>query len=377
MPMLRTVLLLGVLFLGACRSATDEGEPCGVPPYFTVLPVALSDLNLITVVGGLGAPGHTLPTAHAGIYLARPGVTVRSPGLIEVTKLRRTSYLVSPIRQGQSDYSVEYRVCRDVTGWFGHVTTLSSSIPEDDLDWRECKTYSTSDETVQQCVAAPDNLSLDAGEVMGTAGMSANVLGLDVGLLDARVNHVYVSPQRFPYATFHAICPWEQYDAASQAALFSKLFDPTRPQTPASGTPRCGTMQVDVAGSAKGVWAEQGVTGQVAGDERRYITLADFPYRPQELLALSVGPTTLGATVAHVPRLTSGRVNRAFEHLTPDGAIHCYGPGGINNASSWFIAVTSATSLSIERVTHASSAGPCLADPTTWAFSTARVLMVR
>lgn len=229
MPIVRTILLLGFLILGACRSATDEGEPCGVPPYFTVLPVALADLNLITVVGGFGAPVHTLPTAHAGIYLARPGVTVRSPGLIEVTRLRRTSYLVSPIRQGQSDYSVEYRVCRDVTGWFGHVTTLSSSIPESGLDWRECETYSTSDETVQQCVAAPDNLTLDAGEVIGTGGMSANVLGLDVGLLDARVNHVYVSPQRFPYATFHAICPWEQYDAASQTALFTKLFDPTRP----------------------------------------------------------------------------------------------------------------------------------------------------
>ena len=71
-----------------------------------------------------------------------------------------------------------------MTGWFGHVTTLASSIPEADLDWRECQTYSTADETVQQCVAAPDHLSLDAGEVMGTAGMSANVLGLDVGLLE-------------------------------------------------------------------------------------------------------------------------------------------------------------------------------------------------
>jgi len=113
------------------------------------------------------------------------------------------------------------------------------------------------------------------------------------------------------------------------------------------------------------------------GDERRYLTLADYPYRPQENLALSLDPTTLGATVAVVPRLTSGRVNRAFEHLTPDGTIDCYGPIILSNRSSWFIALTSATNLSIELVTHAFGASPCLADPSTWAFGSARVLMVR
>ena len=47
----------------------------------------------------------------------------------------------------------------------------------------------------------------------------------------------------------------------------------------AAGEPCCGTMEVDVAGTAKGVWAESGV-GPVAGDECGYITLADYPYRP-------------------------------------------------------------------------------------------------
>jgi hypothetical protein len=121
-------------------------------------------------------------------------------------------------------------------------------------------------------------------------------------------------------------------------------------------------MQVDVNGTAKGVWVEQGVTGQVAGDERRYITLADYPYRPQDRLALSLGPTTLGATVAVVPRLTSGRVNRAFEHLTADGTTYCYGPGGVGNRSSWFISLSSATGLNIEQVVHAFGESS-LADP--------------
>ena len=98
MPIVRRVLPLLLVVLGACKSATDEGEPCGVAPYFTSIPVALPDMNAITVIGGFGAPVHTLPTAHAGIYLARAGVTVRSPGAIDVTRLRRTTYLTSAVR---------------------------------------------------------------------------------------------------------------------------------------------------------------------------------------------------------------------------------------------------------------------------------------
>jgi hypothetical protein len=274
-----------------------------------------------------------------------------------------------------SDYAVEYRVCRDVRGWFGHVTTLSTSFPAD-LQWRNCQTYSTSEETVQTCEASPD-VRLEAGEVIGTAGMSNNILGLDLGLVDARVNHVFVSPQRYPPDFFHAICAWEQFDAAAREMLFTKLVDPSRPATPALGTPRCGTMQVDVAGTAKGVWAQQGVTGPLGGDERPYITLADYPYRPQQNLALSLGPAPLGASVAVVGRLTSGRVNLAFEQVPATGTIHCYGPALAPANQSWFIAVSSAAILSIERVSHPIGASPCLSDPSSWSFSGARVTMVR
>ena len=378
MRIVRTLFIGLLVIIGACNSATDEGEPCGAPPYFTVMPVALTDMHSITVIGGFGAPVHTLPTPHAGIYLARAGVTVRSPGAIDITRLRRTTYQVSPTRQGLSDYTIEYRVCREITGWFGHMTTLSASFPENELDWRGCETYSTSNETIQTCFAAPEDLRLDPGEVMGTSGAGQVAgLGLDVGLLDSREHHLFVSPQRYPDAFFTSICAWEQFDAASQAMLFTKLLDPSRVNTPAMGTPRCGTMQVDVAGTAKGVWAEPGAPANVAGDERPYITLADYPYRPQENLTLSLGPTALGATVAVVPRQTSGRANRAFEQVTPDGVIYCYGPPLLNANQSWFLALMPNGTLSIERKPHAVGSSPCLSDPSTWSFSTARMTMQR
>jgi hypothetical protein len=369
-----------VLWLGACSDSVSgpQGDSCGPPPYFTALPVAVGDINLVTVVGGLGAPGHTLPTAHAGFALARAGVPVQSPGDLAVTDIRRVTYVASPTRQGERDYALFFQVCEELTGWFGHLTSLASTIPSN-LEWTNCETYSTSDETVESCSVKPRDLTLPVGAAMGTGGLSAErgFLGLDFGMLDDRVENFYLSPQRHPPPTLHSVCPWEQFDAANQAALFSRLRDPARPTELPAGTPRCGTMAVDVAGTAKGVWAEVGVTGQVAGDERRYLTLADYPYRPQEMLALSLGPATLGAAVYLVPRQTSGRVNRAFEQVTSNGQIHCYTPGALNVGISWLLSVSPDNRLTIARVSHAPDASPCDADPTTWSLGPTAVVMVR
>ena len=76
----------------ACGSINLVGPAaatCSATPYFTVSPVALSDIERIVVVGGLGAPGYTLPTAHAGFYLATEGAAVRAPGPIQIIGLGR------------------------------------------------------------------------------------------------------------------------------------------------------------------------------------------------------------------------------------------------------------------------------------------------
>jgi hypothetical protein len=136
-------------------------------------------------------------------------------------------------------------------------------------------------------------------------------------------------------------------------------------------------MQVDVPGTAKGVWVEAGFTGPLGGDERSFVTLADYPYRPQELLALSLGPASLGATVAVVPRVGAGRVNRSFEEVAADGLVHCYGPADGAGTASWLLSVAAGGTLSIERIAHAVGATPCAGDPATWSFGAGKVTLVR
>jgi hypothetical protein len=356
------------------------GEPCGPPPYFTAAPVAEADVNMIAVFGGLGAPGHTLPTAHSGFMLARENVPVFSPGRIRITDVRRVTYVASPTREGERDYAVFFRVCDEVQGWFGHLISLAPGIPDNESG-SGCEVYSTSDETVESCTLRVSH-TLEAGDPLGAGGLSEarGFLGLDFGLLDDRVSNFYVNPARYPQPTFRAVCPYEYFDAANRAWMLAAIRDPARPHETPSGEPRCGTMEVDVAGTAKGVWAETGVAGPVQGDETRYVTLANYPYDPQQRLALSLGPAALGARVAVVPRETTGRVDRAFEQVTADGLLYCYriaDPADYSYGLSWLLTMPSPTSLALELITHPGDPGPCADDPATWQLSAGAQSFVR
>jgi hypothetical protein len=367
-----TVLFLAIL-AAACESNDLVGpaaEECGSGPYFTALPVSMVDIDAITVIGGLGAPGHTLPTAHAGVYLATEGALVHAPGDMQITGLRRTRYLVSPVRQGEEDYTADFQVCRQVSGWFGHLTSLSSGVPVPESNWGNCQQYSTATETVQTCRASLSEVTLEASEPLGTGGLSIalGLMGLDFGLLDTRVNNFYVAPSRHPTPTFQSVCPWDQFESALRTQLYSKLRDKSRPFVEPEGEPRCGTMSVDVAGTAAGVWVIQGVQ-PTPGNETTYITLARYPYRPQSELALSLGPDQLGAKVAVVPRLTGGRVNRPFDEVVADGLIYCYGPDVMGAPESWLLRLTAAATLEIRREVHAAGASPCIADASTWSVA--------
>jgi hypothetical protein len=380
--------------------STAASAECGPLPYFTVLPVPAANIAWVDVIGRLGAPSQTLPKGHTGAMLNTMGTPVVAPGNITIDRLRRVRYLASPFREGEEDYAIFFRVCKDVTGHFGHVITLDGSTFPADIPWSNCQTGSTSDETIESCEIDGGGMAVSAGQPLGTAAGMVG-MALDMGLIDERVSPFFASPGRYPGNFKHYVCPFEYYDEAGQSAFFSKLFDPANPGPPPPGTveprlpkpadpsnplpgeePRCGTLEVDVAGTAQGVWAETAAPLSVASEQHRFITLANNPYRPQTELALSLGPDALGAGVFRAPRQTSGRVNLAFDQVTGDGVIHCYFPSGLSGPgsqqdASWFIALQANGSLKIERVAHGEGSSPCSAEPSTWAFGGNAMVMVR
>jgi hypothetical protein len=364
---------LCVATLAACGGVDLVGpanEGCTTAPLFSVSPVAMPDIELITVVGSLGAPGHTLPTPHAGFYLATEGAVVRAPSAMQILTIRRTTYVRSPNRQGVQDYSTYFQVCKDIGGWFGHLTTLSASIPISD-GWKECKTYSTNIELVEMCTATLKRVTVTSGQELGTSGLSKalGLMGLDFGVTDSRVDNGYVANWRHSDNTRKAICSWDRFEPGVRAQLYAKLKDPSRTSSVAAGEPRCGTMQVDVANTAKGVWAPPSATSRLQGDESAYITLANNPYRPEDQLALSLGPPTLGAAVAVVARgSATGRVNRPFESVTADGVVYCYGPDLQRPGVSWLLSMTGPNALSVKRVDNFTSS-ICSAPASTWSIA--------
>lgn len=372
---------IGLAALSACDRGVDLVGPaadnCGAAPFFSVSPVAMADIDNITVFGGLGAPGHTLPTAHAGFYLATEGATVRAPTSMQITKIRRTTYIASPNRQGKQDYATDFQVCKQISGWFGHLATLSEFVPATG-GWKECERYSTALETIETCIAKPKGLTVTAGQPLGTSGLSIalGLMSLDFGLMDSRVTNSYVANWRHPDPTRRSICAWDKFEASIQTQLFSKLADKSRPITVPGGNPRCGTMQVDVPGTAKGVWALPTETSPLQGNEISYVTLANYPYRPEDQLALSLGLDALGPGVGVVPRGTgASRVNRPFEQVTNDGLVYCYGPDAQYPGRVWLVQLTGPATLSIKRVTNFVT-NTCEDSPATWSMVGA-VNMVR
>jgi hypothetical protein len=363
---------LGAAALAACDGVDLVGpaaENCTTAPLFSVSPVEMGDIDLVTVVGSLAAPGHTLPTPQVGFYLATEGAVVRSPAAMQIKSIRRTTYVQSPNRQGKQDYTTEFQVCKQIAGWFGHLTTLSTAIPISD-GWKECERYNTALETVESCTAKLKGVTVSAGQILGTSGLSKalGLMGLDFGVTDSRVDNGFVARWRHSEPVRQAICSWDRFEPGVRAQLYGKLKDPGRTSTVPGGEPRCGTMQVDVINTAKGVWAPPSATSPLQGNETEYLTLANYPYRPEDQLALSLGPTALGGGVGVVARgSTTGRANRPFEAVTGDGVVYCYGPDLLKPWLSWLVSMSGPNALSIRKVDNFVS-NTCTDPPSTWSM---------
>ncbi len=369
------MLLLGLgLILLTCggRRGGGGGEPpCPAGALFTVLPVSNTAISYPTPIGNFNPPIHTVPSDHPGIYLNTTGVPLVSPGSLHITELARTSYLVSPWRQGQNDYTVRFAVCGAIHGHFGHVTTLVDSLSAH-LTSGSCTTYNTADEQIESCRFAVD-IRVSAGEALGTVG-GATALAMDFGLYDDSHRNAFVNPSRVHNMTLHAVCPYEYFEPTLKEYLLSHVGDGANIRT---DEPRCGTMEIDVAGTAQGLWVLESNPVQQGGDESFFVSLALDTITPSLAQVLSIGPASLGPGLMRVSTQHSGRVNRAFSEVGADDLIYCYTTDTSYPPHSYFVSLGSDGRVSIEEILHGSGTSPCLNSPSTWAFSANRVRFLR
>ncbi len=372
-----------VMLTAACSSPDSVAGPsdtsaCDNGLTFAHLPVPLSAIASVAPLGHLGPPVHTIPTDHGGMYLNGTGITLVAPAAVRITSIRRNRYLLSPFRPGQSDYAVSAKLCGSYHLVLGHIVTVVDRIAAQ-ASSSGCWTYSTSDETVESCENRRADVELASGATIGTVG-GATAGAFDIGLYDSRQRNFYVNPGRYSGLTRTAICPYQPFLADVRDQLFARMREGSHI---ASGEePVCGSMSVDVAGSAQGVWVLQSDPVSQSGNETNFLVLAPHPMAPVSRQTFSAGPSAIATPqgAPYLPRYpiqSSGRVNRSFKDIRADGITYCFVYDVPAPVFSYLVRLAQGDVLTIQRVNHIPGLTPCALNPATWSFTGAAPNFIR
>ena len=364
--------LAGLALVAACsKGSSGPSAPtsgCGSTLQFTVLPVPIGAIASATPVGNMNPPQHSVPTDHSGIYLNGTGIPLVAPGPLVVYSVNRARYVTSAFRQGTSDYTLNATACNGYQVVLGHIQAPVAAITN--AATTDCQTYSTANETVESCRANNVAIPFAAGAAIGSVG-GVTSPSFDFGLYAGTNVNAFVNASRYTGQTLTAVCAYDAFTPDLKAQLYGLIG---YPGDHASGeAPQCGTMTVDVAGTAAGVWVLQSAPVNQAGDETNFLSLVPHPLYPQSAQVISAGLATLINTDAppydHLPALTSGRLNRRFRDVTGDGQVYCYVASLATSRESYMLRLSASNVLAIQKFAHAQGASPCAADPATWTIT--------
>jgi hypothetical protein len=107
-----------------------EKLPECTEPIYTTLPADLSQIYEISPLGGIGPPGHTIPTQHMYFHINAGQSTtkiidLKAPADIYITAIASDDDDIAP---GRKEYVIRFSVCKDVHGYFNHVKELSDEL---------------------------------------------------------------------------------------------------------------------------------------------------------------------------------------------------------------------------------------------------------
>lgn len=384
MPLCRSTLaFLGCLALLACGGGIGGGgdggdgpsmvpTPCPDGPFLTTAPIDLASITSIVPLGNLNPPGHTFPSDHMYFYLDGPGggaapyeTTLYAPGDLYVRSATASEHLVA----GYTDYGIVLGPCQAITIRLAHVTSLDPSVFGDVVSmdgWTLLEEYSTGGETYRTWRRTYD-LPVTAGTVLGTTGGRVGQWALDVGAYDEWVSASPVAnAARWGNGSYlHAVCPLLYYPSGALRTALEDLL--SRSAFPGDPWP-CGRVMQDVPATAQGVWFVEGTTETYPEDP--HLALVWSNHDPLECV-ISVGQSISGygpGTRTFTP-LSTGRRNRAFTAITPDGLTYGYelpSPPGL-----LVMQMPDAVTLEVEYLPTATS------DPSTWVFTSDRLVFER
>lgn len=319
----------------------------------------LADISSITPLGNIAPPGHTIPTEHVYINVARQAdgvatIPISAPGDIWITHISG-----GPGPSGsRSDYSVHFAICEDVFGYFDHIVDASALLLEM-IAGSGCPTGAQAgsrDCTVEVLEAVP------AGAALGTVRATGN---FDLGIWDMTKQRTIANLDRFPGRSRYIQCPLDYFDAPLSEQLFDLLerYDDTP----------CGTVSYDITGTLQGNWFAGGVE---FADESRAVFFGDDNVDPERGV-VSVGGVVSQPGYMQLTQQTTGSTNRRFDQVTADGQVYCYERDGTGRAEQYsspgkllsghlLVQMTSESEARFEHQDGDCGSGSRLEDPTTY-----------
>lgn len=351
---------------------------CGTTKaLLTAPPIPLSVIKGWVPLGQMSPTGHTFPVDHQYLYInVTTGATngLVTPVYLQPTLVAPADMYVTYIHAGTTtppglaDYTVEFSICQELYGQFGHVASIAPSLlaQAGPID-QGCQSYSPSPGTdVNTCETKLLAIAVHAGDVIGTAGGDPpHSIALDFSLWDTRVPALtFANPARFPANN-------DNFDAYHDVAASDYFTEPLKTQVAAllgsyDGSihrtipPLGGTIAVDIAGTAMGHWYNP---TQPVNPETPHLAIAPDNVNPN-MIGFSVGLSlpVWGLGLQEFTPMNSGFVNRNPGQVTPDGNIYCYESPG-----NWIMLLKMPTLTTLQLEGRLGAASCAAAQP--WTFN--------
>lgn len=298
--------------------------PTCVDKPFTDYPVDMDKITSIVPLGNLNPPGHTFPTDHMYFFtdtMSNPdGFEVFAPGDIIIERISKVDY-DPPQGNITEDYTIEFLVCRNVWGRFGHINNISDTLWDhvigfgieygDSVNfWQVAGINYTS---YQKQV----NIAMNGGQILGIAGKGG---GYDFWLKDDRVQLTWVNQdwtQEFRYT----VCPLSYFQNTLKEVMQNKLK--TWGGEPVYPANYCGRINFDFINAAQGIWTKVDYVNRVE-DYGLALVYSNFN---ASLGAISIGLAGNSSWDSHVYHFTpeeDGLKNRKFDEVISDGNVYYY-----------------------------------------------------
>lgn len=357
------------------ESANSSLPSCSTTKeLFTTFPVKDGEFSSITALGNLNPSSHTFPTDHIYVEVFDPqnpqnytldkAKSLLAPADIWITNIKSSERIGSVV-----DYALDFFPCKDVKGQFGHVGSISATLKSAiDMVEANCNEYETGGYKYRSCEYKDLKIQVKSGEKIGTAG-SERAGMFDIWMSDYREPQVKrANSSRWNADRNYVSCFLDYFSIAQKTQYYGMLRGPKGGKR--TKEPRCGTVEVDIAGTAQGVWFYNS-TGQVQGEDQHLALAYDNIETDKQVFSVGTSASNAGISSAayHFIPKTDGKVDRNFSQVTSDGAVYCYNTTSIRDGSKKSILLTmpSAEKLRLQKAPGSS----CGSGP--WTMSTGYV----